>query len=150
MKTPLIVGTTLILAGVVAFALARDDRDTTTVETPAVEEQSAQAPAAELADPGKIEEPAAPEVLGTLPEGWEIDETGFVWEPLSFEPQVRHNADGTLTMKKLARVYDVETGEMTLKPVTAHAIASQKRIPVKQRSATSAAKAKPETAQDGE
>jgi hypothetical protein len=148
MKTPLIAGTTLILVGVAAFALARDDRDDKPIEAPEVEAAPAPETArAELADPGTIEaEAAAPEAASAdvLPEGWEIDETGHVWEPLSEKPQIRNNGDGTITMRKLIRVW--QNGKMVEKPITATATPSQKRLPVKQRLAPT--KANPDAAED--
>jgi len=132
MKTTLIAGTTLLLAGVAAFALNRDDREEKTVETPQEQAAAPETKTVELADPGQIEEPEEEATVSPLPEGWEVDETGHVWEPLSFnKPQVRNNGDGTITMRKLIRIY--ENGKMREIPITATATPVQKRLPMKQR-----------------
>jgi len=132
MKKPLIAGTTLLLAGIVAFALTRDSREEKTADAPKADTPAVEVAEVELADPGTIEEPAPEPVPDALPQGWEIDEVGHVWEPLSFEkPQVRNNGDGTLTMRKLIRIY--ENGKVREIPITATAVASQKRLPVQTR-----------------
>lgn len=131
MKKTLIAGATVLLAGVVAFAFARDDRaEPEAVDAPVAQADVQEPEAPELADPGVIEEePVVEEAADELPPGWEVDETGFVWEPLSYdEPQIRNNGDGTVTMRKLARIYEAD-GTMREVPVTATATITQKRVP---------------------
>jgi hypothetical protein len=132
MMKPLIVGATLSLAGVVAFALARDTREDPTAEAPVATAPPVEIADVELADPGQIGEEAPAPVVEELPVGWNVDETGFVWEPLSFDtPQIRNNGDGTLTMRKLARIY--KDGEMREVGIQATATPDLARIPIQQR-----------------
>jgi hypothetical protein len=132
MMKPLIAGTTLILAGVVAFALASDTREDPTAEAPIATAPPVEIVDVELADPGPIAEEAPAPVVEELPVGWHVDETGFVWEPLSFDkPQIRNNGDGTLTMRKLARIY--KNGEMREVGIQATATPDMARIPIQHR-----------------
>jgi hypothetical protein len=130
MKKPLIAGATVLVAGVVAFAFARDAREEPEAVEAPVAQASVEEPAVvELADPGVIADEPAEEAPEELPPGWEVDETGFVWEPLSYDkPQLRNNGDGTVTMRKLARIYEAD-GTMREVPVTATATITQKRVP---------------------
>ena len=134
MKTGLVLGggAAILIAGMTAFALNRESRDaeateaSAAVETPVVEEEVV------LADPGTIEqEPVVEEEA--LPEGYVVDEDGFVWEPLSFDkPQTKLNPDGSITMKKLARIIDPD-GTVREVAITGHATVDHRRLPVVQR-----------------
>lgn len=126
-------GAAILVAGAVAFALSLDGRTADLPEPEAVAKQeAAPEPAAELVDPGTIEEPVAePDVA--LPEGYEVDEDGHVWEPLSYhKPQLKNNGDGTVTMRKLARIIEAD-GSMREVPIKVVAHPISKRMPVKKR-----------------
>jgi hypothetical protein len=146
MKGILTGGASLLVVGVAAFAFSQSRRGAVAeapevvVETPVVAEPVV------LADPGTIAaEPPAPEEPA-LPPGFEVDEDGFVWEPLSFDkPQVKNNGDGTFTMKKLARI--VENGQTREVPITVNAAPSQRRLPIRQRTAPISAEEAAEQAQ---
>ena len=133
MKAILIGGAAFLAAGAVALALAQDRRETR-AQVPEVVPVGTPAPQAELVDPGVIpaEEPAPqPELV--VEAGYEVDPDGFVWEPLSFDkPQIKNNGDGTVTMKKLARVVEAG-GKVREVPITVNAAPQQRRLPIRQR-----------------
>ena len=133
MKAILIGGAALVAAGAVALALSQDRRETQ-AQVPEALPEAAPPPQAELVDPGMIpaEEPAPqPELV--VEAGYEVDPDGFVWEPLSFDkPQIKNNGDGTVTMKKLARIVEAG-GKVREVPITVNAAPQQRRLPIRQR-----------------
>ncbi|MEM7310100.1 MAG: hypothetical protein AAF682_25720 [Planctomycetota bacterium] len=124
-------GAAVLVAGAVAFALSQGDREADTAEAPEAVQDEVAATDAELMDPGTIVDEEGLKIE-TVDTGIQVDPDGFVWEPLSFDkPQIKHNGDGTITMKKLARIY--ENGVMRETPITALATPDQRRLPVKKR-----------------
>jgi hypothetical protein len=141
MKAILIGGAAVLAAGAVALAFTQDRRETPPQAPEVAHHEATPPPTAELADPGTIpvEEPKAEVVVDT---GYEVDPDGFVWEPLSFDhPQIKNNGDGTVTMKKLARIVEAG-GKVREVPITVNAAPQQRRLPVRSR-ATPASKQEP-------
>ena len=154
MKAILIGGAAVLAAGAVALAFTQDRRETPPQAPQIAQHEAAPAPVQELVDPGTVppvEEPKPEIVVDT---GFQVDADGFVWEPLSFDkPQIKNNGDGTVTMKKLARIVEAG-GKVREVPITVNAAPSQRRLPVRQRG-TPADKQEPAaqtatTDQDGE
>jgi hypothetical protein len=155
MKAILIGGAAVLAAGAVALAFTQDRRETPPQAPEVAQHEATPPPVAELADPGTIpvEEPKAAEVV--VDTGVQVDPDGFVWEPLSFDhPQIKNNGDGTVTMKKLARIVEAG-GKVREVPITVNAAPQQRRLPIRSRG-TPAPKQEPTagdtatTDQDGE
>ena len=149
MKAILIGGAAFLAAGAVALALSQERRETR-AQAPEVVVEAEPAPQAELVDPGVIppEEPQPQLVVET---GYEVDPDGFVWEPLSYDkPQIKNNGDGTVTMKKLARIVEAG-GKVREVPITVDAAPQQRRLPIRQRGASKPESTEqPAAVQDGE
>ena len=151
MKKLLFAGVTAVLAGVIAFALVNDSRDDAELPVQQARDVAPEPEAADLVAPEPLV--AQEEPVEELPEGWTVDEDGFVWEPLSFDkPQRKNNGDGTWTTKKLARIYNSD-GTFRETPITITSTPSMKRLAPKQRTYEGSSidpKKKPVTSQDGE
>jgi hypothetical protein len=134
MKAILIGGAALLAAGAVALALSQDGRAQAPQAPEVVPQQAPEAPpVAELADPGTIVEEPEPAPVLVVDTGYQVDADGFVWEPLSYDkPQIKGNGDGTVTMKKLARIVEAD-GSMREVPITVTASPQQRRMPIKAR-----------------
>ena len=142
MKAILIGGAAFLAAGAVALALSQDRRPTPPQAPEVAQNEAAPTPAAQLVDPGTIpEEVEAPVPELVIETGYEVDPDGFVWEPLSFDkPQIKNNGDGTITMRKLARIVEAG-GKVREVPITVNAAPQQRRIPIQKRGGTPAPKA---------
>ena len=156
MKAILIGGAAILAAGAVALAFSQDGRAPVQQAPEVVQQAATIEPAAvELADPGTVVEEPLPAPTLVVDTGTQVDADGFVWEPLSFDkPQIKNNGDGTVTMKKLARIVEAD-GAMREVPITVTASPQQRRLSMKQRTMPGApaeptAEATAETSQDGQ
>lgn len=150
MKAIISGGTAILIlaAGIFAFIILNEDETRSDGTGPQADaEQEQQTVQTELADPGTVPEE---ELAEEMPEGYTVDEDGFVWEPLSYDkPQIKNNGDGTVTMKKLARVYEAD-GSMREMPITARATPDQRRLPIQSREVPTKTKKDEEDEEDQE